>query len=202
MAEAEAAGECAAHRRSERKGARAGGGGEPGDACLQTIWDKRLADAGGADAVERSREVLERPAKREEDDRCIPGRNGQEKGCWAEEKECGHDCPTDSETLGDLSAERGAGEPSDLPQRKDSPDESRRQPELANGVDDDDRPDEPEGKVRKRVREQKWTQVLMPKHVASAFPEVSPRRPCPVPRHLRPLVASRHGTDEERRRDE
>src|SRR5919198_4266476 len=60
----EPSGERTADRSSERKGTRPGSRSEAHHASLQVVWDEGLADARGGDAVQRTPEVLERPADR------------------------------------------------------------------------------------------------------------------------------------------
>src|ERR671934_1886862 len=93
LAQAERPGERTADRSSERKRARPGGRREACRAGPQAVGDECLADARRADAVQRSRKVLEDPAEREEDDCRIPRRDGEEESRWTEEKECRHDGP-------------------------------------------------------------------------------------------------------------
>src|SRR5205809_6549360 len=52
------------------------------------------------------------------------------------------------------------------------------------------------------MREQKWPQVAVPEHIASAFEEASALYPRLASDHLRVLAVSRHRTNEERRREE
>src|SRR5437867_12436211 len=52
------------------------------------------------------------------------------------------------------------------------------------------------------MREQKWTQVAVPEHIASAFEEASALYPRLASDHLRVLAVSRHRPHEERKPDE
>src|SRR5919198_1709817 len=198
LAQAERPGERTADCSSERKRARPGGGREACCAGPQAVRDECLADTRRADAVQGSRNVLEDPAEREKDDRRIPRRDGEEESRRTEEKECRHDGPAHAQSLGHPSREDGTGESTDLAEGEHDTDDRGRQSELADGVDDHDRPHEPEREVGQRMPEQERTEVAVAEHVPPTLAELAARLAGAAMRDRRPSLVSRNRTDEAR----
>jgi hypothetical protein len=116
----------------------------------------------------------------------------------SEEKECGHDCPAGAQSLGHPSSEDGAGESTDLAEGEHDADDRGRQSELADGVDDHDRPHESEGEIGQRVPEQERTQVPVAEHVPRTLAELAAPLGGAGMRNRQSLLVSRNRTDKAR----